>query len=266
MITDNHALWEYFVDDHGLKHYRSDAVSSCKRKRSAEAESLEWSPENGLPSLKRRRPAILKLDSFSSCKRKRSAEAESLECPPETGLHSSKQSHPAILAISPQLLSKPTPVGDHVDEAECVTDADSDKSPLDGSTPEVAESPQLKIADTCLADDSLFSEFLRSLSPSCITVGEFSGCSSDTAVNPLINEALSASTTEPLSEGLDHDVTRADGQSNTIGKPIRIRLRIRPPQKPSHGIKIVLRLKGPKLSKGAKKRKEKAGSNEQVKL
>ena len=147
-----------------------------------------------------------------------------------------------------------------------MTDADSDENPLDGCTPEVAESPQLKIADTCLADDSLFSEFLRSPSPSCITVGEFSGCSSDTAVDPLSDEALSTPTTEPLSGGLDHDVVRADGQSNTIGKPVRIRLRVSPPQKPSHGTKIVLRLKGPKLGKGAKKRKKKAGLNEQVKL
>jgi hypothetical protein len=69
-------------------------------------------------------------------------------------------------------------------------DLDLDETPLEGCITEVEESLHLENTDTCLTDDSLFSEFLRSPSPLCTSVGEFSGCSSDTAVDPVFDEAL----------------------------------------------------------------------------
>jgi hypothetical protein len=72
------------------------------------------------------------------------------------------------------------------------------------------------------------------------------------AVDPVSDEAIPAPTAKPPSGALDRDVIRAEGQSHATFKPIRIRLRAYPPKRPS-GTKIILRLKGPKLGKVAKK-------------
>ena len=47
-----------------------------------------------------------------------------------------------------------------------------------------------------------------------MSVGEFSGYSSDTAINPVIDEALPTPIAEPFSGVLDHNLVRADGQSH----------------------------------------------------
>jgi hypothetical protein len=91
-----------------------------------------------------------------------------------------------------------------------------------------------------------------------MSVGEFSGCSSDTTIDPLGDEGLSMPTAEPLSGALDHDVVRVDGQCHVTVKAIRIRLRVNPPQKHPYGTKIILRLKGPKIGKGTRKGRKKA--------
>jgi hypothetical protein len=202
---------EHLVDKHGLSHSQPNTVSSRKRKYSDKAEFLKWPPENGLSFL--------------------------------------KQSRLAISTISPRLLSKPTPVGCNIDETECLTYPDSDDTPLDECITEVAESPQLKTTDTCSADDSLFSEFLRSPSRSYISVGKFSGCSSDTAINSVTDEALATPSAEALSGALDRNRGRVENESHSAVKPIRIRLRVNPPPKRPHGTKIVQRLTGPKPSK-----------------
>jgi hypothetical protein len=142
LITDDQMLWQHLVDQHGLSHSRPDAASSRKRKNSDETEFLNWTPDGMLSSSKRSR-----LETST---------------------------------ISPQLLSEPTSAACHVDELESPNVLDLDETPLDGYITEIGESPHLKNTDTCSADNSLFCEFLRSPSPSCMSVGEFSGCSSDT--------------------------------------------------------------------------------------
>jgi hypothetical protein len=124
---------------------------------------------------------------------------------------------------------------------------------LDGCVTEVVGSPQLNTTDTSSADDSLFSEFLRFPSPSYISIGEFSDDSSDTAVDPVPDEAIPAPTTQPPWGALDHDVIRAEGQSHAAVKSIRIRLQVNPPLKRPSGAKIILRLKRPKLDRVARK-------------
>jgi hypothetical protein len=57
-----------------------------------------------------------------------------------------------------------------------------------------------------------------------MSVGEFSGSSSDTAINPVIDEALPTSIAEPLSVVLDYNPVRADGRSHMAVELIRIRL------------------------------------------
>lgn len=153
---------------------------------------------------------------------------------------SSKRRRLETSKISLQLLLKPTSAACYVDELESVKYLDLDETPLDGCITEIGESPRLKNTDTCSADNSLFSEFLRSPSPSCMSVGEFSGSSSDTAINPVIDEALPTSIAEPLSVVLDYNPVRADGQSHMAVELIRIRLRVNPPPKRPQGIKIIL--------------------------
>jgi hypothetical protein len=93
-------------------------------------------------------------------------------------------------------------------------------------------------------------------------MGEFSGCSSDTAVDPVTDEALPTPSAELLSGAPDHNFVRADGQSHVIIKLIRIRLRVnlppKRPQKRPQKTNIVLRLKGLKHGKGARERRKKA--------
>jgi len=220
LIKDGHALWQHLVDDHGLSHSRPDAVSSRKRKSSDEPEFLELGPHSGLSS--------------------------------------SKRSRPTTPTISPLMLSEPTQAGHGVDETECLTSPESNETLLDGCVTGAVGSPQLNTTDTSSADDSLFSEFLRSPSPSYMSIAEFSGDSSDTAFDPVSDEAIPAPTAQPPSGALDHDVIRAGGQSHAAVKPIRIRLRVNPPPKRPSGTKIILRLKGPKLGKVARKGRKKA--------
>jgi hypothetical protein len=172
-------------------------------------------------------------DAVSSRKRKHSDEPEFLECAPEHGPSSLKRSRLATLTISPRALPEPTAAGYRVDE--------SDETLLDGCMTEAGGS-----------------EVLRSPSPSCMSIGEFSGHSSDTAVDPVSDEAIPAPTAKPPSGALDHDAVRADGQSHAAVKPIRIRLRVNPPPKRQSGTKSILRLKGPKFGKGARKGRNKA--------
>ena len=218
-IADGQALGQHLVDTHSLSRSRPGIIRSRKRKHSDEAAVLEWAPEY--------RPL--------------SSERNRLE----------------MSLINPRLLSEPTSVAYHIDETAFLRDLDLHNTPLNGCTPKVAEFPQLKSTDTYSADDSLFSEFLRSRSPSCTSVGEFSGCSSDTAVVRRSDQALSPPSTEPLCGDVDQGVVRANGQSNTTGKPIRIRLRVSPPQRPPQETKILLRLKGPKPDKGVGKGRKK---------
>jgi len=219
LIADEHALWQHLVDEHGMSHSRPDAVSSRKRKSPGEPESLEWAPEHGLSSSKRNRHAIS--------------------------------------TISPHMLSEPTPAGYRVDETQCLANSEFNETPLDGCMTGALGSPQLNATDTCPADDSFFSKFLRSRSPSCVSVGEFSGHSSDTAVDPVADEASPTPTAKSPSSALDHDVVRAERRSYAAVRPIRIRLRVNPPPKRPSGTKITLRLNGPKLGKGATKRRNK---------
>lgn len=189
-IADEHALRQHLVHEHGLSNSRPDAVSSRKRKPSDELEFLEWAPEDGLSSSKRTRFAIS--------------------------------------TINPRVLSEPTPAGYRADETECLTDSESDETLLDGCITGAVGSPQPITTNTCSADDHLFSEFLRSPSPSCMPIGTFSGHSSGTAVDPVSDEAIPEPTAKTPSGALDHDVV------------------------------LILRLKGPKLSKGARKGRNKA--------
>lgn len=93
--------------------------------------------------------------------------------------------------------------------------------------------------------ETLFSLYLRSPSPTCTSVGEFSDCSSGTAVDPVSDEPLLTPSAELLSGALDPNTAEADGQSHVAAKPIRIRLRLKPPSERPQGNKIILRLKGP---------------------
>ena len=85
-----------------------------------------------------------------------------------------------------------------------------------------------------------------------MSVGEFSGCSSDTAVGFITDEATPTPAAKTSWGAVDDGVVRAEGQSHAVVKLISIRLRVNPPPRPS-GTKIILRLKGPKLGKGARK-------------
>jgi hypothetical protein len=218
LITDDQTLWQHLVDTHGLSHSRPDP-SSRKRKHSDGIEFLNWTPDNGLCS--------------------------------------STRSRLKTLTISPQLLSKPTSAAYHVDELECLKELDLDGTSLDGCITETEES-HLENTDTCSTDDSFFSEFLRSRSPTCTPVGDFSGCSSDTAVDPDADEILPTASAEPLSGAPDRNLVPADGQSHAATKPTRIRLRLNPPSQRPRGTKIILRLKGPKLGKATRKGRKKA--------
>jgi hypothetical protein len=192
-------------------------------------------------------------NAVSSRKRKSSDEPEILAWTPEHGPSSSRRK------ISPRVLSKPTPAGYHVDETERLTNTDSDKATLNECMTGAVDFPQLKTTGTCSTDNSLLSpEFLRSPSPSHMSTGEFSGSSSDTAVD-LGSGAIPTLTAKPPSSALDPDAVRADGRPHTGVKPIRIRLRVNPPPKRPQETTITLRLKSPKLGKGAKERRKKAG-------
>ena len=117
---------------------------------------------------------------------------------------SSKRSRLETSTISPQLLSEPISAACYVNELDCVKDLNLDETFLDECITEVEESHLLETTDMYSADDSLFSELFRSPSPSCMSVGEFSGHSSDTAVNPVFDEAVP--TPMPPSDALDHGV------------------------------------------------------------
>ena len=106
--------------------------------------------------------------------------------------------------------------------------------------------------------ETLFSLYLRSPSPTCTSVSEPSGCSSDTAVDPAPDESLLTPSAELLSGALDRNTAGAGGQSHAAAKPTRIRLRLKPPSERPQGNKIILRLKGPKLGKRARKGRKKA--------
>jgi hypothetical protein len=114
--------------------------------------------------------------------------------------------------------------------------------------------------------ETLFSFSLRSPFPTRTSVGEFSGCSSDTAVDPVPDEPLLTPGAELLSGALDRNTAGADGQSHAAAKPIRIRLRLKPLSGRPQGNKIILRLKGPKLGKRARKGRKKARWNGQVNM
>jgi hypothetical protein len=194
-------------------------------------------------------------DTVSYRKRKHSDGSEFLEWKPENGLSPSKRSRPTI---SRRLLSEPTSAAYHVDEMEGLRDLDLHDTHLDGLVTETGESPHLKPTDTYSTDDNLFSEWLRSPSPACTFIGEFSGCSSDTAVKPVTDEALPTPGVELLSAVPDPHIVRADRQSRAATKPTRIRLRLNPPSKPPQGTKVILRLRGPKRDKGGRKGRKKA--------
>jgi hypothetical protein len=85
-------------------------------------------------------------------------------------------------------------------------------------------------ADPDPDSETLFSLYLRSPSPSA----------------------------ELLPGALDRNTTGAGGQSHAAAKPIRIRLRLKPPSERPQGNKITLRLNGPKLGNGARKGRKKA--------
>ena len=157
--------------------------------------------------------------------------------------------------LDDQSSSKPSPAGYRVDETEYLRSPESDETLFDRYMTGPPASPQLNTTDTCSADDGLFSEFLRSPSPS--SIGEFSGHSSDTAVDPVIDEAIPTPATKTPWDALDHGVVQAEGQSHAV-KPIRIRLPVKPPPTRPSGTKIILRLKGPKLGKGARNGRKKA--------
>ena len=145
------------------------------------------------------------------------------------------------------MLSEPSPASHRADETECLTDSESDETLLDGWITRAVGSPQPIITDKCSADDHLFSEFLRSPSPSWMPISTFSGHSSDTTVDPISDKAIPEPTTNTPSGALDHDVVQADGQSHAAVKPIRIRLRLNPPLKRPSGTKLILRLKSPNI-------------------
>src|SRR3954451_20188922 len=105
----------------------------------------------------------------------------------------------------------------------------------------VVDFPQLKTTDTYSADDSLLSpEFIRSSSPLYMSIGEFSGSSSDTTVDPGTDGAIPTLTPKPPSSALDSDAVSSDGQPYADVKPIRIRLRVNPPPKRPQETNITL--------------------------
>jgi hypothetical protein len=91
-----------------------------------------------------------------------------------------------------------------------------------------------------------------------MSIGEFSGCSSDTAVDLVNDEALPIPSAELLSGALDRNTVRADEQSHAAAKTTRIRLRLNPPSERPQATKIILRLKGPRRGKEARKERKKA--------
>jgi hypothetical protein len=207
-------------------------------------EHAHWQHLVDNHGLSRSRP-----DAVSSRKRKSSDEPEILTWTPEHGPSSSRRK------INPRAVSKPTPAGYRVDETECLTNTDPDDTPLNRCTTGVVDVPQLKTTDTSSADGSLLSpEFLRSPSPSQMSTGEFSGSSSNTAVDPGPDAAVLTLT------ALDPDAVRADGQPRADVKRVRIiRLRVNPPPgKRPQKTNIILRLNGPKLGKGAREGSKKA--------
>jgi hypothetical protein len=124
---------------------------------------------------------------------------------------------------------------------------------------EVEEFHLLKTTDTCLINDNLFSKFLRFSFPLYMFVGEFSDYSNDITVDLVFDEAVPTLTIKLLSDTLDHGVVRATRQSYAVIKPlIYIRFRVNLSSKRPLELKIILRLKDLKLSKGAKKKRNKA--------
>jgi hypothetical protein len=122
---------------------------------------------------------------------------------------SSKRSRLETRTINPQLLLESTSAAYYIGELVYIKDLDLDETLLNGYITEVEESHLLETIDTCSADDSLFSELLRSPYPSCMSVGEFSGHSSDTAVDPVFDEAVLTPAAKPPSNTLNHGVIRA---------------------------------------------------------
>jgi hypothetical protein len=74
-----------------------------------------------------------------------------------------------------------------------------------------------------------------------MSVDEFSDYSSDTAADPVPNEALPTPCAELLLRAPDRNLIRVDGQSYAAAKPTRIRLRLNP---------LSTRPEGPKLFYG----------------
>jgi hypothetical protein len=101
-------------------------------------------------------------------------------------------------------------------------------------------------------------KILRSPFSLYIFIGEFSGHSNDIIVDLVSNEAISAFTVKLLSEALNHDVIRVNGQSYAAIKLICIRFRVNSPFKRQSEIKSILRLKDLKFNKRAKKKRNKA--------
>ena len=87
--------------------------------------------------------------------------------------------------------------------------------------------------------------------------GEFSGSSSDAALDAVTGENLGIPSAQPLLGALNHDFGRADGPSHAAVKPTRIRLRVNLTPMGPPETKIILRLKRPKLGKGASKKGKK---------
>jgi hypothetical protein len=80
--------------------------------------------------------------------------------------------------------------------------------------------------------------------------------SSNTAVNPVPDEALLTSSVELLPGAPDRNLAQADRWSHAAAKPSRLQLRFNPPSKHPQGTKIILRLKGPKHGKSNQKKEE----------
>jgi hypothetical protein len=243
----DHSLWKH-INEHA-RHVVWPAVCGhllCDD--SIADEHALWQHLVDNHGLSRSRP-----DAVRSRKRKSSDEPEIVTWTPEHGPSSLRRK------INPRVLSKPTPAGYHVDETEYLTNTDSDETPLNGCMTGVVDFPQLKTTDTCSADDNLLSPgFLQSPSPSHMSIGEFSGSSSDTAVDSGTDGAIPTLTAKPPSSALGPDAVRADGQPHADVKPIRIRLRVNPPPKRPQETNIILRRKGPKLGKGDRERRKKA--------
>jgi len=235
----DHSLWKH-INDHARDVVWPDVCPHLLCDDLIADEHALWQHLVDSHGLSRSRP-----DAPSSRKRKSSDDPEIFTWTPEHGPSSSKRT------INPQVLSKPTPARYHVNETECLTNTESDETPLNGCMTGIIDVPQLKTTDTCSADDSL-------LSPE---IGEFSGSSSDTAVDPGTDGSIPTLTAMPPSSALDPDAVRVDGQPHADVKPIRIRLRVNPPPKRPQETNIIRRRKGPKLGKGARERRKKARRN-----